>query len=170
MENTLYDITRDLVLLKDFDAPEQADGDFNQEALDQLRQALDNLNMKFLDKVTNIVKLIKNLEVYSDALSCEAKRLVARKKAFENRVEWLKHYVKTAIEATQTDKVKYSLFTIYVGKSQPSVEVVDLNQIDEQFIRIKKEVDKTKILEQVKATGVIPAGVKIVQGTHLVIR
>lgn len=170
MNETLYEITRDLVLLKDIDVLEPTDGEPEENRLEQLRQALDNLNMKFVDKVTNIVKLIKNLEAQRDAVASEVKRLSDRKKAMDNRIDWLKNYVKTAMQATQSEKIKYALFTIYVGQSQPSVEVLNIDEVEEQFIKIKKEVDKTKILEQVKSTGVIPSGVNIVQGTHLVIR
>jgi len=170
MNDTLYDITRELVLLKDFDALEPTNGEPEENQLEQLRQALDNLNMKFVDKVTNIVKFIKNLEAQRDAIAAETKRLSDRKKAIDNRIDWLKNYVKTAMQATQSEKIKYALFTIYVGQNQPSVEVLNIDEVEEQFIKIKKEVDKTKILEQVKSTGVIPAGVNIVQGTHLVIR
>lgn len=170
MNETLYEITRELVLLKDFDALEPTNGEPEENRLEQLRQALDNLNMKFVDKVTNIVKFLKNLEAQRDAVASEAKRLSDRKKAIDNRIDWLKNYVKTAMQATQSEKIKYALFTIYVGQSQPSVEVLNIDEVEEQFIKIKKEVDKTKVLEQVKSTGVIPAGVNIVQGTHLVIR
>lgn len=170
MNETLYEITRDLVLLKDIDVLEPTNGELEENRLEQLRQALDNLNMKFVDKVTNIVKFVKNLEAQRDAVASEAKRLSDRKKAIDNRIDWLKNYVKTAMQATQSEKIKYALFTIYVGQSQPSVEVLNIDEVEEQFIKIKKEVDKTKILEQVKSTGVIPAGVNIVQGTHLVIR
>jgi len=170
MNETLYEITRDLILLKDLDVLEPTNGEPEENRLEQLRQALDNLNMKFIDKVTNIVKFVKNLEAQRDAVACEAKRLSDRKKAIDNRIDWLKNYVKTAMQATQSEKIKYALFTIYVGQSQPSVEVLNIDEVEEQFIRIKKEVDKTKILEQVKSTGVIPAGVNIVQGAHLVIR
>jgi phage host-nuclease inhibitor protein Gam len=170
MNETLYEITRDLFLLKDLDVLEPTNGEPEENRLEQLRHALDNLNMKFVDKVTNIVKFIKNLEAQRDAVACEAKRLSDRKRAMDNRIDWLKNYVKTAMQATQSEKIKYALFTIYVGQSQPSVEVLNIDEVEEQFIRIKKEVDKTKILEQVKSTGVIPAGVNIVQGTHLVIR
>ena len=170
MNETLYEITRDLVLLKDIDVLEPTNGEPEENRLEQLRQALDNLNMKFVDKVTNIVKFVKNLEAQRDAVASEAKRLSDRKKAIDNRIDWLKNYVKTAMQATQSEKIKYALFTIYVGQSQPSVEVLKIDEVEEQFIRVKKEVDKTKILEQVKSTGVIPAGVNIVQGTHLVIR
>jgi phage host-nuclease inhibitor protein Gam len=170
MNETLYEITRDLVLLKDLDVLEPTNGEPEVNRLEQLRQALDNLNMKFVDKVTNIVKFIKNLEAQRDAVASEAKRLSDRKKAIDNRIDWLKNYVKTAMQATQSEKIKYALFTIYIGQSQPSVEVLNIDEVEEQFIKIKKEVDKTKILEQVKSTGVIPTGVNIVQGTHLVIR
>lgn len=176
MNETLYDIARELVLLKEFDAleptngPSSADGEPEENRLENLRKALDNLNMKFVDKVTNIVKFIKNLEAQRDAIAVETKRLSDRKKAIDNRIDWLKNYVKAAMQATQCETIKYALFTIYVGQSQPSVEVLNIDDVDEQFIKIKREVDKTKILEQVKSTGVIPAGVNIVQGTHLVIR
>jgi phage host-nuclease inhibitor protein Gam len=170
MNETLYEITRDLVVLKDFDVLDPTIGEPEEYRLEELRQALDNLNMKFVDKVINIVKFVKNLEAQRDAVACEAKRLSDRKKAMDNRIDWLKNYVKTAMQATQSEKIKYALFTIYVGQSQPSVEVLNIDEVEEQFIKIKKEVDKTKILEQVKSTGVIPAGVNIVQGTHLVIR
>jgi phage host-nuclease inhibitor protein Gam len=170
MNETLYEITRDLVLLKDIDVLEPTNGGPEENRLEQLRQALDNLNMKFVDKVTNIVKFVKNLEAQREAVASEAKRLSDRKKAIDNRIDWLKNYVKTAMQATQSEKIKYALFTIYVGQNQPSVEVLNIDELEEQFIKIKKEVDKTKILEQVKSTGVIPAGVNIVQGTHLVIR
>lgn len=170
MNETLYEITRELVLLKDFDALEPTNSEPEENRLEQLRYALDNLNMKFVDKVTNIVKFVKNLEAQRDAVASEVKRLSDRKKAIDNRIDWLKNYVKTAMQATQSEKIKYALFTIYVGQSQPSVEVLNIDEVEEQFIKIKKEVDKTKILEQVKSTGVIPTGVNIVQGTHLVIR
>lgn len=170
MNDTLYEITRDLVFLKDLDELEPANGTPVEDRLEQLQQALDNLNMKFADKVTNIVKFFKNLEAQRDAAASEAKRLSDRKKAIDSRIEWLKNYVKTAMQAARSEKIKDALFTIYVGQSQPSVEVLNIDEIEEQFIRLKKEVDKTSILEQVKATGVIPAGVNIVKGTHLVIR
>jgi len=167
MNDTLYEITRELVLLENYEEPQEQNG---EDRLELFRQALDNLNMRFLDKVTNIVKFIKNLESYRDAVAAEAKRLSDRKRSFDNRIDWLKNYTKACMEATQSEKIKYSLFTISVGKSQPAVEVVDIEKVDAQFIKIKKEVDKTKILEQMKATGVIPDGVNILHGTHLIIR
>ena len=170
MNDTLYEITRELVLLNNYEEPELPEPQNGEERLELFRQALDNLNMKFLDKVMNIVKFIKNLEYYRDAVAAEAKRLSDRKRSFESRIDWLKNYVKTTMEVTQSEKIKYSLFTISVGKSQPSVEVIDIEKVDAQFIKVKKEVDKTKILEQVKATGVIPDGVNINHGTHLIIR
>lgn len=167
MTDTLYEITRELVFLDNYEEPQEQNG---EDRLELFRQALDNLNMKFLDKVTNIVKFIKNIEAHREAVAAEAKRLSDRKRSLDNRIEWLKNYVKSCMEATQSEKIKYSLFTISVGKSQPSVEVVDIEKVDAQFIKIKKEVDKTKILEQMKATGVIPDGVNILHGTHLIIR
>lgn len=170
MTETLYEITKELVFLNNLDETNSSIGQEGDDKLEQIKQALDNLNMKFLDKVTNVVKFIKNLEAQREALASEAKRLSDRKRSFDNRIEWLKNYIKISMEATQSEKIKNALFTIYFAQSQQSVEVKDINQVEEQYLKVKVEVDKTKILEQVKSTGVIPRGVDIVQGTHLVIR
>src|ERR1700741_2390272 len=155
MNEPLYEITQDLLLLNHIDEAEVPGDQSVEDKLEQIRLALDNLNMKFVDKVTNIVKFIKNLEAQREAIVCEAKRLTDRKRSFDNRIEWLKNYVKACMQATQSEKIKYALFTIYVAQSQPSIEVTNIDEVDEQFLKIKIEVDKTKILEQVKATGVI---------------
>src|SRR6266849_4794399 len=165
MNEPLYEITKEILLLNDLDETQLSEGQEREEELAQIRQALDHLDMKFIDKVTNIVKFIKNLEAQRDAAATESKRLSERKKSFDTRIDWLKNYVKTSMEVTNSEKIKYALFTIYVGQSQPSVEVMSIDEVDEQFLKMKLEVDKTKILEQVKSTGVIPSGVRIVQGT-----
>ncbi|MBI5021742.1 MAG: siphovirus Gp157 family protein [Ignavibacteriales bacterium] len=170
MTETLYEITKDLIILNNLDEVDSTNGQEGNDKLEQLQQALDNLNMKFIDKVCNIVKFVKNLEAHRDALAAEAKRLAERKRSFDSRIDWLKKYVKNAMEVTQSNKIKYAFFTIYVAPSQPSVEVRNIDEVEEEFLKVKKEVDKTKIMEQVKSTGVIPSGVEIVQGTHLVIR
>ena len=170
MTETLYEITRELVILNNLDEADLTNGQEGNDKLEQFKQALDNLNMKFIDKVCNIVKFIKNLEGHREVLATEAKRLAERKRLFDSRIDWLKNYLKKSIEATQSEKIRYSLFTIYVAPSQPSVEVRNIDEVDEEFIKIRKEVDKIKIMEQVKFTGVIPRGVDIVHGTHLVIR
>jgi hypothetical protein len=74
MSDTLYDITRELVILNNYDESEITEPQAGEDRLDLLKQTLDNLNMQFLDKVTNIVKFIKNLESNRDAVSAEAKR------------------------------------------------------------------------------------------------
>jgi spore cortex formation protein SpoVR/YcgB (stage V sporulation) len=170
MSEKLYELTQELMSLNQLDALDTADSEKSPAELLQLQHDLDTLNLKFIDKVADIVKLVKNMEAQRDAIAFEAKRLSDRKRAFENRIEWLKNYVKSSMQAAQSEKIKYALFTIYVAKSQPSVEVADISELEDQFVKIKREPDKSKILEQVKSTGVIPKGVDIVQGTHLVIR
>ncbi len=172
MNEPLYEITSELIVLNKLDESEISDNSSGEgkERLEQFRDALDHLNMKFVDKVTDIVKFIRNLEAQRDALAGEAKRLSERKRSFDNRIDWLKNYIKVSMEASGSEKIKYALFTIYVAQSQSGVDVKNMDELDEQFLKIKVEVDKAKILEHVKATGVIPKGVEILRGTHLVIR
>ena len=47
MNDTLYEITRELVLLENYEEPQEQNG---EDRLELFRQALDNLNMKFLER------------------------------------------------------------------------------------------------------------------------
>lgn len=47
--------------------------------------------------------------------------------------------------------------------SRPSVEIMDINEVPAEFIRIKKEVDKRAILNLYQTTGVLTSGTNVVQ-------
>lgn len=49
--------------------------------------------------------------------------------------------------------------------SRPSIDVIDINEVPAEFIRIKKEVDKRAILNLYQTTGVLTSGTDIMQNS-----
>ena len=47
--------------------------------------------------------------------------------------------------------------------SRPFIDVIDINEVPAEFIRIKKEVDKRAILNLYQTTGVLTSGTNVVQ-------
>jgi len=100
--------------------------------------------------------------------------LATRRGGFNSKMEWLKNYLLVEMQATRVLKVKQDVISVSVQDNPPSVEVVDLEQIPEQYIRIipeTKEADKKAIIEHFKDTGEIVSGVNIITDKkHVVVR
>lgn len=138
----------------------------NSEILSEL---FNDLNLELSEKLDNTNYLIKELDSMETALKDEAKRLNDKAKAINNRQKYLKDLIKTALESSGQTKIKskfsYSLST----RKSLNYDDVSMFGLDEEFIRIKQELDKTKIKDFIKAGGKVD-GVKEVENTSLSIR
>jgi len=68
-------------------------------------------------------------------------------------------------------KVKRDVISVSVQNSPPSVELLDLEQVPEQYIRIipeVKEPDKRAIIEHFKETGEIISGIEVITNKKFV--
>lgn len=131
----------------------------------QLQLDLADLKEKIEDKVENIGKFILSLEADTTGIKAEEERLSSRRVAIVNRVRWLKDYLLQEMTVAQVDKVKRDVLTVSVRTSPPSVNVLDMDAIPEQFRRVipeKWEVDKKEMIANFKGTGEIPAGTEII--------
>jgi len=139
----------------------------NSEAINEL---YNDLKCNLLEKLDNSAYIIKELEVNSKALKDEAKRLTEKAKVFENRSKRIKALMKDAIVQSgevkyKTDKFSFNVKTI----EKYNYDNVNIFGLDKEFIRVKEEIDKTKIKSFVKAGGKID-GVRIGEETSLSIR
>ena len=68
------------------------------------------------------------------------------------------------MERNGITKIETELGTLSIAKSPATVEVIDQEQVPDEFLRIKTsiEVDKTAIKKNFKETGEVPDGIKIV--------
>ena len=113
--------------------------------------ALEQLQIDRDEKIENICLYIKDLVAESKALADEAKALSERKEQSAKRAESLKKYLQTMLDG---QKWKSSKAAVSYRKTQ-SVVVDDLEALKPEFLRIKKEADKTAIKDVLKAGAAV---------------
>ncbi|MBP6714140.1 MAG: siphovirus Gp157 family protein [Aliarcobacter sp.] len=137
---------------------------------DTLKQLFEELECNYIDKLDSCQYIRKELEGKADLLAAEIKRLQARKKALENRAERLKTLMCDSMLVSGETKLK--------GKHSFSLGSRKVLQLDEnlapeffnqEYIRTKKEFDKKKITDDLKA-GVIIDGAAMVEKINFSIR
>ena len=122
------------------------------ELTPELEQSLVITQDQLQAKAIDYCYVIKNLESDSEAIENEIKRLKAMKEAKDNTVDRLKEAVRNAMLASGIDKIESSLFKLSLRRSE-AVEVVNIDQLQESLLTVKKtvSVDKVKIKEFIKS-------------------
>lgn len=139
---TLYELTGTFKRINDIEG-------LDEETKADTLESIDWLN-EFEEKVENTAKVIKNKEASKKLIKEEIDRLTARYKSLDNDVVWLKRSMQEAFEVTGREKVKGLLFTVYMGKNQPSV-IVDEDLLPKKYFVITKKPDKNAIKELLNA-------------------
>ena len=124
----------------------------------------DELEILLQQKSQNIIGYTKNIELTINAMKEEEKRIADNRKALENKMVRFKDYVKECMEKNGITKIETGLGTLSIAKSPASVDIVNEDEIPSEFKQevVTVKIDKTKIKNNFKETGEIPAGVNIV--------
>jgi len=136
--------------------------DITKEDLDT---SLVDLKDQIEDKVENIGKLVLTLKANAETLDAEVTRLSKRKQAIQSNIDRLKAYLLTEMIATDTLKVKRNVITVSVIDNPPSIELLSLDDIPQEFrnkIPESWQPDKKAMLDHFKATGEIVSGIKVI--------
>ncbi len=142
----------------------------NEELTPELEGMLIINQQELSQKSIDYAKVIRNKEADSDAIEAEIKRLKAMKDANDRVIDRMKMAVKNAMLASGIDKIESSLFKLSLRRSE-AVEVVNIDQLPENLITVKKTVsaDKVKIKEAIK-NGLPVEGAVIVENYSLQIK
>ena len=73
---------------------------------DVMKDTLDSISGTFENKAENMAKLIRNLESDRLAYKEEEDRLKTKRQAVENKLEWLKTYLRDCMKLTGKNKLK----------------------------------------------------------------
>lgn len=159
---TLYNITKEIRLL----TLELEEGELTPE----LEQALVITQEQLQEKSIQYAYAIRNLEIDSNAIDNEIKRLKAMKESKDKAIDRMKEAVKSAMLASGIDKIESSLFKLSLRRSE-AVEVVNIDQLPESLVTVKKTVsaDKTKIKFLIK-NGVPVEGAILTENYSLQIK
>lgn len=147
----LYQIANDFAKLTDSDMPPE-----------MIADTLDGIEWELEAKVEQILAVCKNELADAEALKEEARRLIDRAKASENRVVSLKEYVARSLETAGKKSMKAGLHQVTVRAPSKSVEITDINAIPPDFVEYETTIkpDKLAIKHQIEAGIDIP-GVQI---------
>jgi len=176
---TLYEITDEILQRpEDVETNNLNNVDNQQSPIQQsidhaasLNAELDEWNEKLERKLEGCCKVVFNLQAQEEALRKESQRFAQRATTTANRVRWLKEYIKKCLERIGKDKFTAGLFDLHIQKSPMSVEIIDEGIVPEEYrLRVELVFNKTDIIRHAQATGEIPPGVSIKQGTHLRIK
>lgn len=119
-------------------------------------------------KLNNMQDLKIEMLSSADALKQKIDKLQARKKAIENDVLRVTDLQKMLLDG---EKFKTDEYNFYFTNTQ-SVEVsslLDIEDLDESYVRIKKEIDKTALKKAIQ-DGIIFDGISITTKQNLVIK
>lgn len=94
----------------------------------------------------------------------EEDRIASNRKVLENKLTRFKQYVKECMENNGITKIETELGTLSIVKSPASVEIINEDEVPSEFKQeiVTVKIDKTKIKNNFKETGEIPAGVNII--------
>lgn len=125
------------------------DGETGEILQERVEERLNALEYTFDVKVENTGLYIKNLLAEASAIKEEVKTLQERAKQKERKAESLKNYLTNAMQFSGKDKFETNKLVLSFRKSE-SVEILNINELEERFIRVKYEADKTKIKKALK--------------------
>ena len=168
---TLFNYSLEFQVLKDLMENDIEVNEDTGEFIDNSKVIADlfgEISLKFDAKLNDSQRWIIEQEAMADVLKAEAKRLIAKATALQNRADRVRELIKGAIVATGETKHKTDLFSFFIKKSE-SVNVVSEDELPREFLRIKREADKIKIKEALKK-GEHIEGCSIVEKLSLVVK
>lgn len=131
-------------------------------------EELEALRMDQTEKRENICLLIKNISAEAAAIRNEEKALADRRRADENRVEWLKSYLMSSLGGEKFSTAKAS-----VGyRKSSAVFIADEGEFlreHPEYARIKTEIDKAAVKDELKK-GTEISGAVLEERTSITIK
>ena len=164
----LYEISNELRLayekLENGEGINPETGEVDQEVQNALMVTQQNLQTKAIDIAYVVKSFDDEIEIYER----EIKRLTEIKDQMKKRKEWLKTNLSNAMQEFGVVELKGKTIKLSFRKSE-SVEVDDIDALDDRFKRIKIEPDKTAIKTALKL-GEKVEGARLVENQNLQIK
>ena len=128
---------------------------------------IDELNLAFDEKVDKCAAASENLKEEIRILTEKKAELDKRIKALKKNNDGLKNYIKSCMEGAGKTHAGTGHLRVRIQRSPLSVEVLDMDDLAEEFIKVIKEPRKQLLVKHIKETGEIPDGVEPIHSTHL---
>lgn len=157
--SSLYDLTQERLALQN----KLETLDFDSQTI---QDTLEAGSTELEAKITDYGYVIKNLDVFTDAMKAEEKRMADRRKVHEARVEHIKTWLLTNMEACGIMKIDCPAFSIAVKANPPKVVVDEIGTIPMAYMRALPIVIPEPVPNKKLITDAIKAGLTV-NGCHL---
>ncbi len=139
--------------------------------IEVVTDTLEALTGDLEEKAVNVTKFLRNMEATAKAIKEAELDMAKRRRSLENRVKWMKDYLKGNMEHTGITKIECPYFKLSIQKNPATVNITDEKAIPDQFKEqiISWKIDKTAIKNALK-TGETVTGAVLANGTRLAIR
>lgn len=139
-----------------------------QEDDTELEEYSKTLAIQEKNKVNAIVGFLRETELTAESAEVESKRLGEIAKYYKNRAERVKQSVKWAMESHGIEKIETDMFRLSFRKSE-SVEVDDVEKLQDEYVVVKRSADKTAIKKAIK-DGKNVEGARVIANNNLQIK
>lgn len=140
------------------------DPELSEEEADQLLLRLAEAKGSLQSKVDNTCRLLANIDKDIEGYRKEEKRLAERRKTAENMQARIREWIRMTMMQMELHTIKTGVFQVSLSRGAPKVVITDANAIPEEFLRIKREVDKKAIMDTFKKNGECVPGTDIAEG------
>ncbi|MBL1263808.1 siphovirus Gp157 family protein [Methylomicrobium sp. RS1] len=163
---TLYQLSAQY--LQALDALADPEAELPAEAVSDTLEALAG---ELEEKAVNVAKFLRNMEATAEAIKAAEANMAKRRKTLENRVQWLKDYLRSNMEHSGITEIECPYFRVTIQSNPPAVEICDEDSVPAEFKEpvVSWKVDKTAIRKALQA-GQSVAGASLSQGARLVIK
>ncbi len=163
---SLYELSSTYLEALDFLTDPEAD-----LPIEAVNDTLEGLSGELEDKAVNVAKFLRNMEATAQAIKDAEVKMAKRRKSLENRVKWMKSYLKGNMEHTGITKIECPFFKISIQNNPASVSIINEDAIPAEFKTqvISWIIDKTAIKNAIKV-GKTVTGASLTNGTRLSIK
>ena len=135
-----------------------------------MNDTLDSIGGTFENKAENMAKLIRNLESDRLAYKEEENRLKTKRQAVENKLEWLKTYLKDCMKLTGKTKFKSGVFKFSIQKNPVSVNITNKKILPKDYLIPQPPKVNNTTLKKALKDGIEVPGAELKQTEGLRIR
>jgi hypothetical protein len=115
-------------------------------------------------KVGGVVRVIRSLEAEVEALRAEERRLADRRHARERAAERLRAYLRDCLAGAGLSRVRSDVATVTLVPPSERVVVDDEAAVPDEWCRVRREVDKSRVLRAYLDYGECVPGTRIEMG------
>lgn len=135
-----------------------------------MKDTLDSIGGTFENKAENLAKLIRNLESDVLAYKEEENRLKTKRQAAENKLKWLKTYLKDCMKLIGKNKYEAGVFKLSIQKNPVSVNITDKKNLPEDYLIPQPPKVNNTTLKKALKDGIEVPGAELKQTEGLRIR